>query len=168
MPSSDAKIRRARGCVLIAAAIGLAFVVAVVVAASSLGSLSLGTSVVFVVAGGFPFLLALASLALSRLSVQRIVWSVAAVLAALVGLPLIFNGLGFVFLILVVLLQAGKGGMGAAFGGSSQTVFGGSGAGELAASEAAASRWVDGEEFAVPTTFFGAPGSGSINSGEYR
>jgi preprotein translocase subunit SecG len=36
-----------------------------------------------------------------------------------------------VFLILVVLLQAGKGGMGAAFGGSSQTVFGGSGAGNF-------------------------------------
>jgi preprotein translocase subunit SecG len=35
------------------------------------------------------------------------------------------------FLILVVLLQAGKGGMGAAFGGSSQTVFGGSGAGNF-------------------------------------
>jgi len=36
-----------------------------------------------------------------------------------------------VFLILVVLLQAGKGGMGAAFGGSSQTVFGSSGAGNF-------------------------------------
>lgn len=36
-----------------------------------------------------------------------------------------------VFLILVVLLQAGKGGMGSAFGGSSQTVFGGSGAGNF-------------------------------------
>jgi preprotein translocase subunit SecG len=35
------------------------------------------------------------------------------------------------FLILVVLLQAGRGGMGAAFGGSSQTVFGGSGAGNF-------------------------------------
>lgn len=35
------------------------------------------------------------------------------------------------FLILVVLLQAGKGGMGAAFGGSSQTVFGSSGAGNF-------------------------------------
>ncbi|HEX7479773.1 MAG TPA: preprotein translocase subunit SecG [Polyangiales bacterium] len=35
------------------------------------------------------------------------------------------------FLILVVLLQAGKGGMGTAFGGSSQTVFGGSGAGNF-------------------------------------
>ena len=37
-----------------------------------------------------------------------------------------------VFLILVVLLQAGRGGgMGAAFGGSSQTVFGGAGAGNF-------------------------------------
>ncbi|MEY4578402.1 MAG: hypothetical protein RL701_3105 [Pseudomonadota bacterium] len=37
-----------------------------------------------------------------------------------------------VFLILVVLLQAGRGGMGAAFGGgNSQTVFGGSGAGNF-------------------------------------
>ena len=37
-----------------------------------------------------------------------------------------------IFLILVVLLQAGRGGMGAAFGGgSSQTVFGGSGAGNF-------------------------------------
>src|SRR5262245_49117035 len=36
-----------------------------------------------------------------------------------------------VFLILVVLLQAGKGGMGAAFGGSSQTVFGSSGSGNF-------------------------------------
>ena len=36
-----------------------------------------------------------------------------------------------VFLILVVLLQAGRGGMGAAFGGSSQTVFGSSGAGNF-------------------------------------
>jgi preprotein translocase subunit SecG len=35
------------------------------------------------------------------------------------------------FLILVVLLQAGRGGMGSAFGGSSQTVFGGSGAGNF-------------------------------------
>lgn len=35
------------------------------------------------------------------------------------------------FLILVVLLQAGRGGMGAAFGGSSQTVFGSSGAGNF-------------------------------------
>jgi preprotein translocase subunit SecG len=35
------------------------------------------------------------------------------------------------FLILVVLLQAGRGGMGAAFGGSSQTVFGGTGAGNF-------------------------------------
>jgi preprotein translocase subunit SecG len=35
------------------------------------------------------------------------------------------------FLILVVLLQAGRGGMGAAFGGSSATVFGGSGAGNF-------------------------------------
>src|SRR4029077_19376946 len=36
------------------------------------------------------------------------------------------------FLILVVLLQAGRGGgMGAAFGGSSQTVFGGAGAGNF-------------------------------------
>jgi preprotein translocase subunit SecG len=35
------------------------------------------------------------------------------------------------FLILVVLLQAGKGGMGAAFGGSSATVFGSSGAGNF-------------------------------------
>ena len=34
-----------------------------------------------------------------------------------------------VFLVLVVLLQAGRGGMGTAFGGGSQTVFGGSGAG---------------------------------------
>lgn len=37
-----------------------------------------------------------------------------------------------IFLILVVLLQAGRGGgMGAAFGGSSQTVFGGAGAGNF-------------------------------------
>jgi preprotein translocase subunit SecG len=36
-----------------------------------------------------------------------------------------------IFLILVVLLQAGRGGMGSAFGGSSQTVFGGSGAGNF-------------------------------------
>jgi preprotein translocase subunit SecG len=37
-----------------------------------------------------------------------------------------------VFLILVVLLQAGRGGgMGAAFGGSSQSVFGGAGAGNF-------------------------------------
>ena len=36
-----------------------------------------------------------------------------------------------VFMILVVLLQAGKGGMGAAFGGASQTTFGGSGAPNL-------------------------------------
>src|SRR5215813_11867959 len=37
-----------------------------------------------------------------------------------------------VFLILVVLLQAGRGGgMGAAFGGSTQTVFGGAGAGNF-------------------------------------
>jgi preprotein translocase subunit SecG len=36
-----------------------------------------------------------------------------------------------VFLILVVLLQAGRGGMGSAFGGGSQTVFGGSGAGNF-------------------------------------
>src|SRR5215510_15752834 len=36
-----------------------------------------------------------------------------------------------VFLILVVLLQAGRGGMGSAFGGSSQTVFGSSGAGNF-------------------------------------
>lgn len=35
------------------------------------------------------------------------------------------------FLIMVVLLQAGRGGMGAAFGGSSQTVFGSSGAGNF-------------------------------------
>jgi len=36
-----------------------------------------------------------------------------------------------VILILVVLLQSGKGGMGAAFGGASQTVFGARGAGSL-------------------------------------
>ncbi len=37
-----------------------------------------------------------------------------------------------IFLILVVLLQAGKGGgMGAAFGGTTQTVFGGAGAGDF-------------------------------------
>lgn len=36
-----------------------------------------------------------------------------------------------VFLVLVVLLQAGRGGMGTAFGGGSQTVFGGSGAGNF-------------------------------------
>jgi len=36
-----------------------------------------------------------------------------------------------IFLILVVLLQAGKGGMGAAFGGSSATVFESSGAGNF-------------------------------------
>jgi preprotein translocase subunit SecG len=36
-----------------------------------------------------------------------------------------------IFLILVVLLQSGKGGMGAAFGGASQTVFGARGAGSL-------------------------------------
>lgn len=37
-----------------------------------------------------------------------------------------------IFLILVVLLQAGRGGgMGAAFGGASQTVFGGAGAGNF-------------------------------------
>ncbi len=35
------------------------------------------------------------------------------------------------FLILVVLVQEGKGGMGSAFGGSSQTVFGGAGAGNV-------------------------------------
>ncbi|MBX7196053.1 MAG: preprotein translocase subunit SecG, partial [Sandaracinaceae bacterium] len=35
------------------------------------------------------------------------------------------------FLILVVLLQQGRGGMGNAFGGSSQTVFGGAGAGNV-------------------------------------
>jgi preprotein translocase subunit SecG len=36
-----------------------------------------------------------------------------------------------IVLILVVLLQSGKGGMGAAFGGASQTVFGARGAGSL-------------------------------------
>jgi preprotein translocase subunit SecG len=35
------------------------------------------------------------------------------------------------FLIFVVLLQQGRGGMGSAFGGSSQTVFGGAGAGNV-------------------------------------
>jgi preprotein translocase subunit SecG len=39
--------------------------------------------------------------------------------------------LACLFLIVVVLLQTGKGGMGAAFGGASQTVFGARGAGSL-------------------------------------
>ena len=47
----------------------------------------------------------------------------------MISLIVIVHVLVCVFLILVILLQAGKGsGMGAAFGGASQTVFGGRGA----------------------------------------
>ena len=47
----------------------------------------------------------------------------------MIALIVILHVLVCVFLILVILLQAGKGsGMGAAFGGASQTVFGGRGA----------------------------------------
>ncbi len=98
MPAFDEKISRVRSYVLVASAMGLALtlILTMVRDASALNDLAFAAIV------GSPFLFAILSLRLPRIGQQRWVWLGCAMLAAVAGLPLIFSGVGVLFLAMAV------------------------------------------------------------------
>ena len=94
MAAFDEKISGVRLYVLMASALGMALtlILTAVREATAMDNITLVAIV------GSPFLLALLALRLPRINQQRWIWLGCAVLAALVALPLIFNGVGFFLL----------------------------------------------------------------------
>ena len=82
--------------VAIAAIIGLSLSLILAIARDSSGSRINAPG--FILVFGAPFLLALASLAIPAVRVSRRIWLTCAILTVVAGLPLIFNGVGFIFL----------------------------------------------------------------------
>jgi hypothetical protein len=94
------KIRRVRSYVFVVSLVGLALTLILAFVRDDRSSGF--NNAAFVALFGSPFLLALLSLVLRRVEHQRWVWSTCALVTALAGIPLIFNGVGFYFLAIAI------------------------------------------------------------------